>query len=109
MRKNTSHLKYGGKRVKGMYIILVYDIDGDEKGTSVLRKMFKTCKKYLTHIQKSVFEGELSEAQLTKLRMEVNKIIRKELDSVIIFKASSDKWLNKEMWGLVDDKLDNFL
>lgn len=92
-----------------MYVILVYDINGDEKGSKALRKMFKTCKKYLTHIQKSVFEGDLSEAQLTKLKMEVNKIIRKDLDSVIIFKASNDKWLNKEMWGIEEDKLDNFL
>ncbi len=92
-----------------MYVILVYDINGDEKGTKTLRRMFKLCKKYLTHIQKSVFEGELSEAQLIKLKAEANKIIRKELDSVIIFKASNNKWLNKEMWGIVEDKLDNFL
>lgn len=92
-----------------MYVILVYDINGDEKGVKVLRKMFKICKKYLTHIQKSVFEGEVSEAQLTKLKMEVNKIVRKDMDSVIIFKTSNNKWLNKEMWGMVEDKLDNFL
>lgn len=92
-----------------MYVILVYDINGDEKGAKALRKMFKICKKYLTHIQKSVFEGDLSEAQLAKLKAEVNKIIRKDLDSVIIFKTSNDKWLNKEMWGMVEDKLENFL
>lgn len=92
-----------------MYVILVYDINGDEQGPRVLRKMFKTCKKYLTHIQKSVFEGDLSEAQVTKLKMEVNKIIRKDIDSVIIFKSPNDKWLNKEMWGIVEDPLDNFL
>ena len=47
-----------------MYVILVYDIKSDEGGQKALAKTFKTCKKYLTHIQNSVFEGELSEAQL---------------------------------------------
>ena len=43
-----------------MYIILVYDINLEEKeGQKVLRNVFKTCKKYLIHIQNSVFEGEL--------------------------------------------------
>ena len=92
-----------------MYIILVYDINGQDNGGRVLRRMFKTCKKYLTHIQKSVFEGNLSEAQLLKLKMEVNKIIRKDIDSVIIFRTNNEKWLDKEMWGIVEDKLDNFL
>ena len=51
-------LKCGGK----MYVILVYDIDLEEKeGQKVLRNVFKICKKYLVHIQNSVFEGELLE------------------------------------------------
>ena len=38
-----------------MYIILVYDINLEENGgQKVLRKVFKTCKKYLIHIQNSV-------------------------------------------------------
>ena len=44
-----------------MYVILVYDIKSDEGGAKALNKTFKICKKYLTHIQNSVFEGELSE------------------------------------------------
>lgn len=92
-----------------MYVILVYDINGDEKGVKAGRQMFKLCKRYLTHIQKSVFEGNLSESQLAQLKLESSRIIRKELDSVIIFKTGNDKWLNKEMWGVKDDALDNFL
>lgn len=43
-----------------MYVILVYDIKLDTGGARVLRNIFKICKKYLTHVQNSVFEGELS-------------------------------------------------
>ena len=51
-----------------MYIILVYDIKSDDGGQKVLSKTFKICKRYLSHIQNSVFEGELSNA-LSKLLM----------------------------------------
>ena len=66
-------------------------------------KNFQICKKYLTHIQNSVFEGELSKAQLAQLQKELNEYINKELDSVIIFKSRQEKWLDKEFWGRNDD------
>ncbi len=92
-----------------MYIILVYDIKSDDGGQKVLSKTFKTCKRYLSHIQNSVFEGELSNAQLVKLEYELKDIIRPNQDSIIIFKSRSDRWLEKEMWGVKDDKTSNFL
>ena len=92
-----------------MYVILVYDIKSDEGGQKILSKTFKTCKKYLSHIQNSVFEGELSKSQITKLQYELNDIIRKDRDSVILFKSRNEKWLEKEMWGVDTDKTSNFI
>ena len=92
-----------------MYVILVYDIKSDEGGAKVLNKTFKTCKKYLMHIQNSVFEGEITEAQLIKLQMELKSFIRKDRDSLIVFKSRNEKWIPKEMWGVQDDKTSNFL
>lgn len=92
-----------------MYVILVYDISGEGGGEKVLNKVFKICKKYLTHIQNSVFEGELSEVQILKLNKELNEWIRKDLDSVILFKSRSNRWMKKEMWGKNDDATDNFI
>lgn len=91
-----------------MYVILVYDIKGDEGGQKVLAKTFKICKKYLSHIQNSVFEGELSEAQIMKLQYELKPVIRKELDSVILFKSRNSRWLEKEFWANEEDKTSNF-
>ena len=68
-----------------MYVILVYDIKSDKDGQKVLAKTFKTCKKYLVHIQNSVFEGEISVSQLLKLKMELNSVIREDRDSLIVF------------------------
>jgi len=99
-------VNYGGY---DMYVILVYDIKSDEGGQRVLSKTFKTCKKYLSHIQNSVFEGELSNSQIIKLQYELNDIIRRDKDSIILFKSRSDKWLEKEMWGIDIDKTSNFI
>ena len=92
-----------------MYIILVYDIVTDESGKKILPKVYKTCKKYLSHIQNSVFEGELSKAQFMKLEMELGQYIRRDLDSVIVFHTRNEKWLNKEFWGKEDNKTSMFL
>ena len=86
-----------------MYVVLVYDVSQEENGARRWSRIFKICKKYLTHIQNSVFEGELSKAQLAQLQKELNEYIDKELDSVIIFKSRQEKWLDKEFWGRKDD------
>lgn len=69
-----------------MYIVVVYDIvlDVETNGTRILRNVFKICKKYLNHIQNSVFEGELTNAKLEALKCGLKKYIRPEKDSVII-------------------------
>lgn len=94
--------------VVAMYVILVYDIKLDTGGVRVLRNIFKICKKYLTHVQNSVFEGELSVSSVKKLQYELDEWIRKDRDSVLIFKSQNKKWLNKEFWGMEDDLTSNF-
>lgn len=100
-------LKCGGD----MYVILVYDINLENKeGQKVLRNVFKICKKYLVHIQNSVFEGELLESQAIKLKTELDEYIRENQDSVILFKSRNQRWMEKEFLGMIeDDKTDNFL
>ena len=100
-------LKCGGN----MYVILVYDINLEEKeGQKVLRKTFSICKKYLVHIQNSVFEGELLDSQLLKLEKELKRYIREDKDSIILFKSRNQKWLDKQFVGKKEDyKTSNFL
>ena len=103
-----SRLRYGGRK-ESMYIILVYDIVMDNDGRRILPKIYKCCKKYLTHIQNSVFEGELQDSQILKLKNELDMFIRKDKDSVILFKSRNEKWLKKEFLGREDDKMSFFL
>ncbi len=92
-----------------MYVILVYDIKVDEQGKRNLPRVHKICKKYLTHIQNSVFEGEITEGNLMQLKVELSKHVRKNEDSVIVFKSRDSRWLTKMFWGIEDDKTSRFL
>ena len=89
-----------------MVVILVYDISQTDKGQKRWNRVFKLCKQYLIHVQNSVFEGEISKANLFKLEHNINDEINQELDSVIIFKSRNERWLDKEILGKsLDDPL----
>ncbi len=92
-----------------MYVVLVYDISLDDNGRKRWSHVFKIRKKYLTHIQNSVFEGEISKVQLVKLQRELDEYIDKQQDSVIIFKSRQERWLDKEFWGVKDDATSFFI
>ena len=90
MKKYMKGLKYGGN----MYLIVIYDIKQEENYTKSY--VFKTCKKYLTHIQNSVFEGELDRAQYLSLSSELKKYLIEDIDSCIIFSARNNIWMKKD-------------
>lgn len=92
-----------------MYVVLIYDVSQNNNGQKRWSHIFKICKKYLSHIQNSVFEGEISKVQLTKLQQELKPYIDKQEDSVIIFESRQEKWLNKVFWGKEEDKTSFFL
>jgi CRISPR-associated protein Cas2 len=86
-----------------MYVILVYDIEQKRVG-----KMLKLCRRYLHWIQNSVFEGEISEAQLKALKQEARALMEGS-DSLILFKTRQEKWLDKEVLGEERSPTDNLL
>lgn len=90
-----------------MFVILIYDISKDEEGQKRWTNIYKICKKYLKHVQNSVFEGELTKTQLYQLKSELDGYINKKLDSVIIMKSRQEKWIEKEFWG-IEEKEPNF-
>ena len=78
-----------------MYVLIVYDI-----GVERINRVRQFLRQYLTWIQNSAFEGELSEGQLERVKVGVKRLIKKDEDSVIIFTAPSKKWLQKEIIGI---------
>lgn len=89
-----------------MYVVLIYDIKQIDDYQKIWRKAYKECKKYLYHVQNSVFEGELSKSQLFALKMKLEKIFRKDIDSCIVFKSNNSKWLDKVY--ITEKKDDNY-
>ncbi len=87
-----------------MYVILVYDV-----GEKRVAKMLKLCRKYLSWIQNSVFEGEITDAKLKELQIRAEDIIDNNFDSIIIFKNRDEKWLNKQVIGRERSSIDNYL
>lgn len=82
-----------------MFVILYYDVN--EKRCS---KMLKLCRKYLTWVQNSVFEGEIRRAALEKLKYEIKEVIEDE-DSVVIYEFRTMNYSKREVLGL--DKKDD--
>ncbi len=77
-----------------MRVILVYDIN--EKR---VQKVLKICRRYLHWVQNSVFEGEITEAKLERLKMELKRIINEEEDSIIIYKFQTSWYTDRELIG----------
>jgi CRISPR-associated protein Cas2 len=83
-----------------MYIILVYDISTtDDEGQRRLNRIMKKCREYLHHTQKSVFEGELSEAKFARLRYAIKKIIDDKKDYVIFYRIDNKNNMKKYKMG----------
>ena len=87
-----------------MYVIIVYDID--EKRVN---KVNKYLKRYLHWIQNSVFEGELTKSQYEIMIDGLKELIDLEVDSVIIYKASSDKQIKRKIIGVEKSPMDMIL
>lgn len=87
-----------------MYVILVYDV-----GEKRVGKMLKLCRRYLSWVQNSVLEGNLSKAQLRALRIQIDDIIDKDEDRVILFSSRMEYSMDKEILGKERMSVDNFL
>lgn len=87
-----------------MFVILVYD--ANEKR---VQKFHKICKKYLMHVQNSVFEGEITDADLRKLTDELREVIEETEDSVLIYKFRTRKYFERESIGIKKPSSDEFI
>ena len=78
-----------------MHIILVYDVNEARVG-----KICKYMKRYLPHVQNSVFEGELTEAKLEIMKSGLRKIMDENVDSVLIWAIRDARWAGRQTLGV---------
>lgn len=77
-----------------MFAILYYDF-----GEKRVAKALKICRKYLSHVQNSVFEGEITVANLKKLKYELKSKMDEDEDSLIIYSFESMNYSKREVIG----------
>ncbi len=87
-----------------MYIILVYDIESNR-----VAKVCKYLRQHLNWIQNSVFEGQLTKAQLKRVKLGLAAITDPKKDSIIIYQLRDARWINKEVMGVDKNPATNLL
>jgi len=83
------------------YIFLFYDIADEvtKVGKNRVTKVFKICKKYLKHHQKSIFRGNITPSSQIKLENELKKVIDKEIDFITIIKVQNNRTFEEVIIG----------
>jgi CRISPR-associated protein Cas2 len=83
----------------------MYDIADQESeaGKNRVTKVFKICKKYFHHHQKSIFRGNITPSKLIKLREELKSVIDEKLDFISIIKLQNKHVFEEKILG-TDDK-----
>ncbi len=87
-----------------MYVLIVYDVSVER-----VVKVHKCLKRFLHWRQNSVFEGELTDAQIETVRNDLKKIIDEKADSVLLYIARDAKWLKRESLGQEKTSTNNLL
>jgi len=77
-----------------LYVILVYDV-----AQKRVQRVFKYCGRFLTWVQNSVFEGEVTQSQLARIERGISRIIEPDYDSVLIYVLRDNNWLDRRSLG----------
>jgi len=87
-----------------VYVIVVYDVNVDR-----VNRVKKFLRRYLHWVQNSVFEGELTEADLEEVKLGLKDIIDENEDMVVIYRFRSEKVFKKEVMGFDKSKIDEII
>ena len=84
-----------------MNILITYDVNTmDKAGARRLRKVAKACINYGQRVQNSVFECNISEAQLCILKNVLKEIIDNTTDSIRIYTLNNNESRRVEVLGV---------
>jgi len=82
------------KNLNYNYVIVFYDV-GEKRVT----KVFKICKQYLKHYQKSVFRGHITSANYLELKGKLRKVIDPSYDFITFIQTISETSFYEESIG----------
>nr|WP_020220939.1 CRISPR-associated endonuclease Cas2 [Halarchaeum acidiphilum] len=81
------------------YAIVVYDVAAERTA-----KFLTYLRRYLTHVQNSVFEGELTEGQIVEVEETLESMLEVG-ESVMVYRMASEKYVERSVFG--DDPMDD--
>jgi CRISPR-associated protein Cas2 len=87
-----------------MYCIIIYDVEQKR-----VNKLCKFLRKYLFWVQNSAFEGEIKESDLLDIKLGLEKLLKKNKDSLIIYTFDRPKWIKKEIIGVKKGDVSQFI
>lgn len=87
-----------------MYLLIVYDIKVER-----VNKVKSFLRQHLFWVQNSVFEGEVTKSEYEFIIKQLNKIINKDEDSIIVYKLRVPELIDKKIIGIEKAPLDNIL
>ncbi len=86
------------------FFLAVYDVNVKRVG-----KMLKLFRRYLTWVQNSVFEGDLTEAQFQELHAKAAKLMEPDVDSVIFYRLRDERYSERLTLGTEQGQRSRFL
>ena len=87
-----------------MYIIIVYDVSVER-----VSKVCNFLRSYLSWVQNSVFEGEITDSQLMRIENGLKNIIDQNIDSIRIYIMRIKDVMNVKTLGKEKANLDNII
>ncbi len=87
-----------------MYVVVVYDVNVDR--VNKVRKFLKT---HLTWVQNSVLQGNVTKAELRGMKSELKGIVDTSEDSVLIYKVSTEKYIDRDEIGTTKGETDKII
>ncbi len=87
-----------------MYVIIAYDVNVER-----VNKVKKFLRKHLNWIQNSLFEGELTQADLEEVKMGLREIINEEEDMIVIYRLRSADAMKREVIGVEKSSMDEVI
>lgn len=87
-----------------MYVIITYDVN--VKRVNRVRKFLRM---HMNWVQNSVFEGELTESELLRIKSELKKIINEDEDSIFLYILRTKAAMRKEVLGIERSSIESIL
>ncbi|AIY90668.1 CRISPR-associated endonuclease Cas2 [Geoglobus acetivorans] len=87
-----------------MYVIIAYDVNVER-----VNRVKKFLRQHLNWVQNSLFEGEVTPADLEEIRMGLRRIIDEEEDMVVIYRLRSADAMKREVIGVEKSSVDEVI